>query len=57
MHSIFVSGSTSFFHPEGVELVLCLTASLDAAFFVFGDISVKVHGTFRLHFSLFDLRK
>ncbi|KAF2800657.1 hypothetical protein K505DRAFT_320310 [Melanomma pulvis-pyrius CBS 109.77] len=29
----------------------------DGGFFVFGDISVKVQGTFRLHFSLFDLRK
>lgn len=29
----------------------------DGAFFVFGDISVKVQGTFRLHFSLFDLHK
>lgn len=29
----------------------------DGGFFVFGDISVKVAGTFRLHFSLFDLRK
>ncbi|KAF2116258.1 velvet factor-domain-containing protein [Lophiotrema nucula] len=29
----------------------------DGGFFVFGDISVKIQGTFRLHFSLFDLRK
>ncbi|KAF2465513.1 uncharacterized protein BDR25DRAFT_318374 [Lindgomyces ingoldianus] len=29
----------------------------DGGFFVFGDISVKVQGTFRLNFSLFDLRK
>ncbi|PSN60996.1 hypothetical protein BS50DRAFT_162188 [Corynespora cassiicola Philippines] len=29
----------------------------DGGFFVFGDISVKMQGTFRLHFSLFDLRK
>lgn len=29
----------------------------DGGFFVFGDISVKVQGTFRLHFSLFDLHK
>ncbi|OCL00241.1 uncharacterized protein K441DRAFT_96890 [Cenococcum geophilum 1.58] len=29
----------------------------DGGFFVFGDISVKVQGHFRLHFSLFDLRK
>ena len=49
--------SISFFHLEDIEIVLILTSSLDAAFFVFGDISVKVHGTFRLHFSLFDLRK
>lgn len=29
----------------------------DGGFFVFGDISVRVQGQFRLHFSLFDLRK
>ncbi|KAF2657934.1 hypothetical protein K491DRAFT_714063 [Lophiostoma macrostomum CBS 122681] len=29
----------------------------DGGFFVFGDISCKVQGSFRLHFSLFDLRK
>ncbi|KAF2267531.1 hypothetical protein CC78DRAFT_456854 [Lojkania enalia] len=29
----------------------------DGGFFVFGDISVKVQGSFRLHFSLFDLQK
>lgn len=28
----------------------------DGAFFIFGDISVKVTGTFRLHFSLYDLQ-
>lgn len=33
------------------------TNNKDGGFFVFGDISVKVQGTFRLHFSLFDLRK
>jgi hypothetical protein len=29
----------------------------DGAFFVFGDISVKIKGTFRLRFTLFDLQK
>lgn len=29
----------------------------DGAFFVFGDISVKVRGRFRLRFSLFDYQK
>ncbi|KAF2001873.1 hypothetical protein P154DRAFT_154633 [Amniculicola lignicola CBS 123094] len=47
-------------------LVGALTSSLhrlkdvdnkDGAFFVFGDISVRVQGIFRLRFSLFDLRK
>ncbi|KAF2020747.1 hypothetical protein BU24DRAFT_7915 [Aaosphaeria arxii CBS 175.79] len=33
------------------------TDNKDGAFFVFGDISVKVQGNFRLHFSLFDLHK
>jgi hypothetical protein len=33
------------------------TDNKDGGFFVFGDISVKVQGTFRLHFSLFELRK
>ncbi|OAG11883.1 uncharacterized protein CC84DRAFT_1068987, partial [Paraphaeosphaeria sporulosa] len=28
----------------------------DGAFFIFGDISVKLTGTFRLHFSLYDLQ-
>jgi len=29
----------------------------DAGFFIFGDISVRVHGTFRLCFSLFEYKK
>lgn len=29
----------------------------DGGFFIFGDISVKLTGTFRLHFSLYDLQK
>jgi hypothetical protein len=33
------------------------TNILDGGFFVFGDVSVKQQGTFRLHFSLFELRK
>lgn len=30
---------------------------LDGGFFVFGDLSVKVEGEFRLRFSLFEMRK
>lgn len=37
----------------GVDTEPCL----DGAFFVFGDISAKVHGFYRLHFSLFELCK
>ncbi|KAF2733439.1 hypothetical protein EJ04DRAFT_524500 [Polyplosphaeria fusca] len=29
----------------------------DGGFFVFGDISIRMQGSFRLHFSLFELRK
>jgi hypothetical protein len=47
----------NFLSSENIDVLLVLTSPLDGAFFVFGDISVKVHGTFRLHFSLFDLRK
>jgi len=34
-----------------------LTGDLDGGFFVFGDLSVKVEGEFRLRFSLFEMRK
>lgn len=34
-----------------------LIASLDGGFFVFGDLSVKIEGEFRLRFSLFEMRK
>lgn len=34
-----------------------LTWDLDGGFFVFGDLSVKVEGEFRLRFSLFEMRK
>ena len=30
---------------------------LDGGFFVFGDLSVKVEGDFRLRFNLFEMRK
>ena len=33
-----------------------LTTLLDAGFFVFGDLSVKVEGKFRLKFSLYELQ-
>ena len=40
-------------YPEGLAKP---TLQMEGSLF-FGDISVKVQGTFRLHFSLFDLRK
>lgn len=49
--------SNNIISSDDIDLLLVLTFLIDGAFFVFGDISVKVHGTFRLHFSLFDLRK
>lgn len=30
---------------------------LDGGFFVFGDLSVKIEGEFRLKFTLFEMRK
>lgn len=30
---------------------------LDGGFFVFGDLSVKIEGDFRLKFTLFEMRK
>ncbi|KAI4179115.1 MAG: hypothetical protein LQ346_007273 [Caloplaca aetnensis] len=34
-----------------------LTGAADGGFFVFGDLSVKVEGNFRLRFSLFEMVK
>jgi hypothetical protein len=34
-----------------------LTMILDGGFFVFGDLSVKIEGEFRLKFTLFEMRK
>lgn len=34
-----------------------LVAALDGGFFVFGDLSVKLEGDFRLKFTLFEMRK
>jgi hypothetical protein len=34
-----------------------LTMTLDGGFFVFGDLSVKIEGEFRLKFTLFEMRK
>jgi hypothetical protein len=34
-----------------------LTMILDGGFFVFGDLSVKIEGDFRLKFTLFEMRK
>jgi len=31
--------------------------ALDGGFFVFGDLSVKLEGDFRLKFTLFEMRK
>jgi hypothetical protein len=40
-------------------LVSSLFADLfvDGGFFVFGDLSVKIEGNFRLKFTLFEMRK
>lgn len=35
----------------------CSQVVLDGGFFVFGDLSVKVEGCYRLRFSLFEMRK
>ena len=43
-----------------VLLTLCTEidgALADGGFFVFGDLSVKVEGEYRLQFGLFDMRK
>ena len=40
----------------GLEF-LVLRQLADGGFFVFGDLSVKVEGEFRLRFSLFEMRK
>lgn len=34
-----------------------LIDGLDGGFFVFGDLSVKLEGEFRLKFTLFEMRK
>ncbi|BAE58216.1 unnamed protein product [Aspergillus oryzae RIB40] len=44
--------------PVGVVAVkLAELTGLDGGFFVFGDLSVKVEGDFRLKFTLFEMRK
>lgn len=40
---------TQFFNMDSA-----LTVSLDGGFFVFGDISARKLGTYKLRFSLFD---
>ena len=32
-------------------------AQIDGGFFVFGDLSIKVEGTYRLEFTLFEMQK
>lgn len=34
-----------------------LTSEIDGGFFVFGDLSVKIEGEFRLKFTLYEMRK
>lgn len=34
-----------------------LTCVLDGGFFVWGDLSIKIEGEFRLKFTLFEMRK
>ena len=44
--------------PGATSSVIPLLIRLaDGGFFVFGDLSVKVEGQFRLRFSLFEMRK
>ncbi|KAB8204709.1 velvet factor-domain-containing protein [Aspergillus parasiticus] len=44
--------------PVGVvDVKLAELTGLDGGFFVFGDLSVKVEGDFRLKFTLFEMRK
>lgn len=47
------SGRSSSHSPQIIRSSL----ALDGGFFVFGDLSVKVEGEFRLRFSLFEMRK
>lgn len=54
-----VDNSGQFWRPR-VTLILgiCLRDRLtDGGFFVFGDLSVKIEGEFRLLFSLFEMLK
>jgi hypothetical protein len=39
------------------EIASALTVLIDGGFFVWGDLSVKVEGDFRLKFTLFEMRK
>jgi len=51
-----IDNSGNFFHPWGDRLERKLMWS-DGGFFVFGDLSVKIEGEFRLRFSLFEMLK
>lgn len=51
-----IDNSGNFFHSRGDRLERKLMRS-DGGFFVFGDLSVKIEGEFRLRFSLFEMLK
>ena len=65
--SLFKADKDEPYHNSGDKILAgTLVSSLhrlkdisnkDGGFFVFGDISVKVQGTFRLHFSLYEFHK
>ncbi len=65
--SLFKADKDEAYHDSGDKILSgTLVSSLhrlkdisnkDGGFFVFGDISVKVQGTFRLHFSLYEFHK
>lgn len=42
---------------SGAGRTVSANARLDGGFFVFGDLSVKIEGEFRLKFTLFEMRK
>lgn len=44
-------------HIQPRAVARSITAFSDAGFFVFGDLSVKVEGDYRLRFSLFEMLK
>jgi Velvet factor len=47
-----------FAHPDGNTNPYFVISFLrpDAGFFVFGDLAIKIPGTFKIHFSLYEIR-